>query len=96
MTAPFIPVKGQSFKTFDDWVNTATYFLTDHPDYNNTEHHGPKTGWRGDHFVAMCFDQTGRRCKNGKDMARARDENSFPVWWVWPDQIAVLIMGAKK
>lgn len=30
---------------------------------------------RGD----ACFDQKGRRCWNGGDMMRARDEGAFPV-----------------
>jgi hypothetical protein len=48
------------------------------------------------HFTALCFDQKGRRCENGGDMKRADDDGSFPVWWVWPDQIAELIMGEQS
>jgi hypothetical protein len=92
MSAPFVAINGQSFATFDEWVRRATQRLTSHPLYNNTEHANGK-GWHGDHFVAMCFDQKGRRCKVGADMMRARDEDAFPVWWVWPDQIVQFIMA---
>lgn len=88
----FVAVTGQLFYTYDDWVNTASVLLTSHPEYRNTEHNGPAKGWRGNHFTALCFDQKGRRCRNGGDMRRAMDEDAFPVWWIWPDQIASLLM----
>jgi hypothetical protein len=87
---PFIPVDGQSFDCFQRWVNHASSWLTAHPQYNNTEH-GKTTGWRGSHFTALCFDQKGRRCRTGGDFQRADEEGAFPIWWVWPDQIAELI-----
>ena len=90
----FIPVLGQSFISFEDWVNTATRRLTYHPDYHDTEH-GKKAGWRGEHFTALCFDQKGRRVRMGAGFMRARDEGAFPVWWIWPDQIAPLLMGGN-
>lgn len=81
----FIPVEGQYFSSFSDWVNSATSRLTAHRDYNNTEH--GDAGWRGRHFTALCFDQKGRRCTQGEHFMLARDDDSFPVWYVWPDQI---------
>lgn len=96
MSAPFIPVEGQSFASHSEWVNKATRYLTAHPEYLNTEHDGPKKGWRGNHFTALCFDQQGRRCRNGGDFQRAQDEGAFPVWWVWPDQIAELLTGGNE
>jgi hypothetical protein len=89
----FEAIKGQSFADFGHWVNWATSRLTSHPEYNDTAH--GKTGWRGHHFTALCFDQKGRRCRQGADFMRARDEGAFPVWWVWPDQIAQLLMVAS-
>lgn len=89
----FIPVPGQSFASHGAWVRRATRDLTCHPEYHNTEHDGPAKGWRGPHFTALCFDQKGRRVRNGGDFKRAEDEGAFPVWWVWPDQIAPLLMG---
>ena len=89
---PFIAVEGQSFISHQDWVRRAQYRLTAHPEYLNTEHDGPAKGWRGAHFTALCFDQQGRRVRNGGDFQRAEDEDAFPIWWVWPDQIAELIM----
>jgi hypothetical protein len=64
-------------------------WLTRHPEYNNTEHGKDPgaIGWRGHHFTTMCFDSRGRRCRQGSDFMRARDEGTFPVIWIWPDQI---------
>lgn len=85
-------LKEQRFNSFEHWVNHATSALTNHPSYNNTEH-GDKKGWRGHHFTAICFDTKGRICRQGSDFMRARDENTFPVYWVWPDQIPELMLA---
>jgi hypothetical protein len=74
----------QKFDNYAQWVSRASLYLTSHERYNNTEH--GVTGWRGEHFVALCFDTKGRRCRNGADMMRARDEGCFPVRYIWPDQ----------
>jgi hypothetical protein len=95
-TLPFVAVRGQCFLTHGQWVEQASRVLTAHPKYHDTEHHGPAKGWRGPHFTALCFDQKGRRCRNGGDMRRADEEGAFPVWWVWPDQIAGLLMGTTE
>lgn len=87
---PFVAVDGQSFSCEQDWVNRATRMLTSHPEYRNTEH-GENKGWRGPHFTALCFDQAGNRMRNGGDFKRATAEGTYPVWWVWPDQIAGLL-----
>lgn len=86
----FVAVEDQRFDTFSQWVNSASTRLTAHPDYRNTEH-GETKGWRGRHFTALCFDQKGRLLHNGGDFMRARDEDAFPVWWVWPDQIPEIL-----
>jgi hypothetical protein len=93
-SAPFVPVEGQCFSSHQQWVNKASSWLTAHPQYRNTEH-GESKGWRGKHFTALCFDQKGRRVSNGGDFQRAHDENAFPVWWIWPDQIAPILMGEE-
>jgi len=87
----FVPIPGQSFRSQQDWINRARRALTSHPDYRNTEH-GDGKGWRGAHFTALCFDQQGRRVRDGGDFQRAEDDGAYPVWWVWPDQIAELLM----
>lgn len=79
----------QQFDNFEQWVRHASSWLTNHPDYNNTEH-GKTKGWRGHHFTALCFDTRGRLCRQGSDFQRARDEGTFPIRWVWPDQIPEL------
>lgn len=89
-TEPFIAVPGQSFGCEQEWINRATRALTSHPDYLNTEHSEVK-GWRGPHFTALCFDQAGNRMRNGGDFMRATREKTYPVWWVWPDQINDLL-----
>ena len=57
------------------------------------------TQWvnKGSHWLmrrhpdrAVCFDSIGRVCANGGDFMRARDESTFPVHYLWPDQIAKL------
>jgi hypothetical protein len=87
----------QQFDTFEQWVRHASSWLTQngHPDYNNTEH-GTTKGWRGHHFTALCFDTKGRICRMGADFIRARDEKTFPVRWVWPDQIPELYFAAQR
>ena len=92
---PFVPIEGQCFLNHSEWVRRATTRLTNHPDYLNTEHDGPAKGWRGAHFTALCFDQKGRRCRNGGDFQRATDDDAYPIWWIWPDQIVPLIMAQR-
>ena len=86
------PFPDQCFHSHPQWVNKASSWLTNHGQYNNTEH-GETKGWRGHHFTAMVFDSFGRRCRNGADMKRADDENAFPIWWIWPDQIVDLVQS---
>lgn len=87
---PIIPFPGQSFANKREWIARAKYVLTAHPEYHNTEHDGPSKGWRGNHFTALCYDQKGRRVRRGGDFQSAEDDDAFPVWWVWPDQIPQL------
>lgn len=94
MSRAIIPVEGQAFTSYQDWVNRASCVLTSHPEYRNTEHYGPAKGWRGAHFTALCFDQQGRRCRIGRDFQQAKLDAAYPIWWVWPDQIAALIMNS--
>jgi len=69
----------QQFDDHGQWVNKANSWLTRHPDYRPQGHHNS--------FRAICFDTKGRLCRNGGDFARARDEDAFPVRWLWPDQV---------
>lgn len=92
---PFVPIEGQCFHSKAQWIAQGRYCLTAHPDYLNTEHDGPEKGWRGAHFTALCFDQQGRRVRNGGDFQRAEAENAFPVWWIWPDQIVPLVLSLR-
>ena len=86
--------RDQQFETFNQWVNHASSWLTCHNDYNNTEH-GDQAGWRGHHFTPICFDTKGRICRIGRDFMRARDEDAFPIRWIWPDQVPDLAQRAE-
>jgi len=88
------PYGDQRFDNFDQWVCHASSWLTCHEEYNDTQH-GDTKGYRGEHFTALCFDSKGRRCTRGADMQRARDEDAFPVWWIWPDQIVPALQKAE-
>lgn len=55
------------FDTFQDWVSHASRALTGEVDSN---------GYR---LAGFCVDAKGRRCHNGRDFMRARDEEAFPV-----------------
>jgi hypothetical protein len=96
MSEPFVAVEGQSFESMYVWISRAADALTAHPEYCNTEHEGPSKGWRGPHFTALCFDQKGRRCRQGRDFKRAEEDGAYPIWWVWPDQIAGLLMSSEE
>ena len=91
----FVPIAGQSFESKQDWIARASRVLTAHPEYHDTEHDGPAKGWRGNHFTAICYDQKGRRVRNGGDFQRAADDDAYPVWWIWPDQIAAMLRSCK-
>lgn len=69
----------QQFDSFTQWVNKASSWLTRHPDYHERD------------FRVVCFDAKGRLCRIGKDFALARDEEAFPIKWIWPDQVAAII-----
>ena len=55
------------FRDHQEWVNFAIWRLTVATDSN------------GHQLSAICVDTLGRRCANGRDMNRARDEGAFPV-----------------
>lgn len=59
------------FNSFQQWVNHASSWLTGEVDSN------------GYPISCMCVDAKGRRCHNGKDFMRARDEDAFPVYYFW-------------
>jgi hypothetical protein len=41
---------------------------------------------------AICFDSLGRHCTCGADFMRARDENTFPVRWLWPNEVGQVVL----
>lgn len=66
------------FVSFDDWVNFASKRLTVAQDSN------------GRQLGAICVDALGRRCANGRDFHRARDEGTFPIRYFWDCEPASL------
>lgn len=77
-----MPLHRQRFDTFEEWVSSATRFLTFHERYNEG------AGWSEPNpFRAVCYDARGRLCRRDRDFMRARDEDAFPVYWIWPDQV---------
>lgn len=77
----------QHFATHLQWCQKASSWLTKHPDYNDGKD-GRST------FRATCFDNKGRLCLVGADFKRAEDEQAFPVYWVWPDQVGPILLEA--
>lgn len=66
-----VPKWEGQFDTFAQWVNRASIWLTG------------RTGSVGEELRPICVDTLGRRCHNGKDFMRARDEGTFPVRFFW-------------
>ena len=69
----------QQFDSFMEWVNKARPWLTRRQRFDSSGQ---------PYNRAVCFDINGRLCACGADFMRARDEDAFPVRWLWPDQIA--------
>ena len=74
--------RNQQFDSFNQWVNMASSWLTRHPDYSDERHNT---------FRAICFDARGRQCRIGRDFEVARDQDAFPVKWLWPDQVGHVV-----
>lgn len=62
------------FTDFDDWVNWASRRIG--------ENASPVDGC-GHQQEAICVDTKGWRCQVGADFMRARDENTFPIYYFW-------------
>ena len=60
-------IEGQ-FNSFDEWVTFATRALVE-----------DRTKWA----PMICIDANGRRCFQGSQFMRARDEGTFPVRYFW-------------
>jgi hypothetical protein len=69
----------QQFDSLQEWVNRGRSWLTRRHEIDSNGH---------PYNRAICFDMKGRLVQNGGDFMRARDEDAFPVRWLWPDQIA--------
>lgn len=65
-----VPLWKGEFRDFNEWVSKATTRLTG-------THNGRSE------VKAICVDALGRRCHDGGDFMRARDEDAFPVRYFW-------------
>lgn len=82
-------LKEQKFSSFDDWVDTATRKLAWQARDKNLR---VKIITPPEQERAICYDTKGRRCFIGRDFHTARDEGTFPVHYIWPDQIIALAL----
>lgn len=82
-------LKDQKFSDFGDWVATATRKLAY---YERDANLRSVATTPPDLERAICYDTKGRRCLIGKDFSRAREEGTFPVHYIWPDQIIALAL----
>ncbi len=64
--------RDQKFEFHQQWVNKASSWLTS----------------RGPNVRPICFDTVGNVCSTGTDFRNAKDNDTFPIRWVWPDQVA--------
>lgn len=71
----FVPEWAGQFDDFLSWVSHASRALTGEVDSN------------GFPMAAICVDALGRRCHNGGDFMRARDESAFPVRYFWTGKV---------
>lgn len=81
-------LKTQKFDSFDDWVNTASRKLAHNMrDARLRQYYEAPERTEG----AICFDRKGRVCYKGGCFMRARDDGSFPIHYIWPDQLKILV-----
>ena len=76
--------RNQQFSSFVEWCNKASSWLTRHPLYSPGG------------FRAICVDAKGRRVSDGRAFQRAREDDAFPVRWIWPDQAATLVTALTE
>jgi hypothetical protein len=48
---------------------------------------------RGPNVKPICFDAGGNICITNADFDRAHQCGLYPVYWVWPDQVAALAVA---
>jgi hypothetical protein len=64
----------QRFDSFAQWFDEGPSWL----------------GRRGPNETAVCLDARNRPCVANADFMRARDQKTFPVRWLWPEDVAAL------
>jgi hypothetical protein len=64
----------QRFDNFAQWFDEGPSWL----------------GRRGPTGMAVCLDARNRLCVANADFMRARDQKTFPVRWLWPEDVAAL------
>jgi len=76
----------QQWDTYEDWLSSIG-FTPWRP--NASDGDGPPN------VEAMALDDRNRPCLNRADFQRARDEGTFPVRWLWPEDVARLAEEAQ-
>ena len=68
--------ENQQFDNFGQWETHASDWLTE----------------RGPDVRPILVDNVGRICTKGSGFMRARDQNTFPIKWYWPDEAENLVL----
>lgn len=85
-------LQNQQFDTFEEWVSNRDWLMKPHPRRPN------ELVEPDDADKAIMFDARGRRITNGRDMVLAQKEKTFPVRWLWPEEVgsvALYSIGAR-
>lgn len=72
--------QNQQFENFDEWVSNKEWLMKPNPRTGELERPEP-----GD--APICFDSVGRHMAGGRDFVLAKKAGTFPIRWLWPEQV---------
>lgn len=72
--------ENQQFDTYEEWVSYRHEWLF-------VTNRAGELVEPDDRERAICFDSLGRRMSTGRDFVLAQKAGTFPVRWLWPDQV---------
>lgn len=84
-------IENQQFDTYEEWVSYRNEWLF-------VTNRAGELVEPDDRERAICFDSLGRRMSTGRDFVLADKAKTFPVRWLWPDQvggIALFSIGCR-
>lgn len=73
--------ENQQFEDFEQWVSHRGTWLAIKNE-RTLDYQIPEP-----EDAAICFDSRGRRLLRGRDFILAKKEGTFPVYWLWPEQV---------